>query len=148
MGLQTSLGNITIRPAELLGVRKNPMAGGFGANQLMQKRHLEAVFAWRKGLWFFFSQGLVMAYIHGISIWEIYRKMMGNLWPDPKDVGFHSGGSAIAGWFRMEKSIYKWMITRGTPMTQETSIWENDQILDQKNKDGTHVWTNLEYVYR
>ena len=39
-------------------------------------------------------------------------------------VGFHShGGYPIAGWFIGENPIYKWMITGGTPMTSESTMY-------------------------
>ena len=39
------------------------------------------------------------------------------------DVSIVLGVPPIAGWFMMENAIYKWMITGGSPMTMETSIY-------------------------
>ena len=40
-----------------------------------------------------------------------------------------NGISPIAGWFIRENPIYKWMMTRGTPMTQETSnSWHYESL--------------------
>ena len=82
--------------------------------------------------------GLLIELLETIRNQHIFRRRYHCDWilnqtliiPDLESRGFHShGGTPIAGshwmFYIMENSenAYKWMITGGTPMTQETSRW-------------------------
>ena len=55
-------------------------------------------------------------------------------------------GKPIAGWFISGKiPNRKWMITRGTPMTQETSVWYNKNTVYWWYSGGTMF--NRNFIY-
>ena len=51
----------------------------------------------------------------------------------------------IAGWFIVKNPIYKWMMTGGTPMTEETSIIRTDIVFI--HDDGWMIICRSDWMY-
>ena len=74
-----------------------------------------------------------------MSVWRVQPKVgEGKKSPRAKSHkptyyrGSHKWGTPIAGWFRREKPIYKWMITRGTSILGNPHILVSSALKEKK----------------